>query len=156
SDSVILLRLEHLAQQLSVRSQPVVAYSEQVLVPRIVGLLRPVILLPTSAMTGLAPEQVEMVLAHELTHLRRHDLWVNLLQRIAEAALFFNPSLWYLSHRIHVLREYACDDAVCRTASEGADDVRCRYAAALLQIAELSRTSAASGRRRRAPDAAEL
>src|SRR5690606_22951767 len=122
SDSVILLRLEHLAQQLSVRSRPVVAFSEHVLVPRIVGLLRPVILLPTSAMTGLAPEQVEMVLAHELTHLRRQDLWVNLLQRVAEAVLFFNPALWYLSHRIDVLREYCCDDAVCRATSDDAHD----------------------------------
>jgi beta-lactamase regulating signal transducer with metallopeptidase domain len=156
SDPAILMCLEQLARRLSVRSRPVVAYSEQVLVPRIVGLLRPVILLPTSAMTGLAPEQVEMILAHELTHLRRYDMWVNLLQRVAEAVLFFNPPLWYLSHRINVLREYCCDDAVCRATSENADDVRCRYAAALLQVAELSRSSAAVSRLRRTPDAAEL
>jgi beta-lactamase regulating signal transducer with metallopeptidase domain len=155
-DSTILTRLEQLANRLSLRSRPVVAYSEQVVIPKIVGLLRPAILLPSSAMTGLSPGQLEMVLAHELAHLRRHDLWVNLLQRVAEAVLFFNPCLWTLSRRINLLREYACDEAVCRLADDASQDVRSEYAAALLQIAELSRTSTPSGRLRRAPNAADL
>ena len=55
-----------------------------------------------------------MILAHELADVRRHDMWVNLLQRLAETVLFFNPPLWYLSRRIASLREYRCDELACR------------------------------------------
>jgi TonB family protein len=87
--------------------------------PSVVGWLRPVILLPMSAVTGLAPEQLEAVLAHELAHIRRHDYLVNLLQMAAEALLFYHPAVWWVSGRIRVEREFCCDDlavSVCQNA----------------------------------------
>lgn len=80
-------------------------------VPTVVGHLRPIILIPASALVGLTPQQLEAVLAHELAHIRRYDYLVNLLQTAAEVLLFYHPAAWWLSRRLRVEREHACDDA---------------------------------------------
>lgn len=120
---------------------PSVARSEQVVVPALVGLLKPTILLPVSATAGLTPLELELVLAHELAHVVRRDLWVTLFQRIVETVLFFNPAVWYLSRRTSTLREFCADEAACREASTRASTVRVDYATALLHMAELARPS---------------
>ncbi len=79
--------------------------------PVVLGVLRPVILVPLSLLSSLPPDQVDMLLRHELAHVRRHDYLVNLLQRFLEAAFFFHPAVWWLSARIREEREL-CADAV--------------------------------------------
>ncbi len=62
------------------------------------------------------PELVEALLAHELAHIRRHDYLINVLQGFAEAALFYHPAVWWISHHVREERERCCDDiavAVC-------------------------------------------
>ena len=65
--------------------------------PSLLGIVRPLILLPPAALSGWSVEQLEMVLLHELAHLRRWDNLVNLLQRVLESLLFFHPVVWWLS-----------------------------------------------------------
>lgn len=79
-------------------------------VPTVIGWLKPVILLPASALAGLNPHQLEAILAHELAHIRRHDYLVNLLQTVVETLLFYHPAVWWLSRRIRTERENCCDD----------------------------------------------
>jgi beta-lactamase regulating signal transducer with metallopeptidase domain len=79
-------------------------------VPLAIGWLRPVVLLPVTALTSLSPDQIEMVLAHELAHIRRHDYLVNLVQTALENTLFYHPAVWWLSGRIRAEREHCCDD----------------------------------------------
>jgi hypothetical protein len=79
-------------------------------VPTVIGWLRPVVLLPGSALTGLTPPQLEAILAHELAHIQRHDYLVNLLQGVVEVLLFYHPGVWWVSQRIRVEREQCCDD----------------------------------------------
>ena len=77
---------------------------------------RPVVWLPVSMLTRLAPDQIEALLAHELAHIARLDWVWNGLQCLIEALLFFHPMVWWLSRRIRQEREHACDDlavAVC-------------------------------------------
>jgi len=69
-------------------------------------------------------------------HVRRHDLWGNLLQRFAEAILFFNPAMWWLSRRVSILREYCCDDCACKVIPENAQP-ELLYAQTLLHVVEL-------------------
>ena len=142
AEGLLTESLGRLAQRLKLRTLPLIRLSERVAVPRIAGLFRPIVLLPTSAATGLTAEQLEMILAHELAHLRRHDIWVNLLQRIAEAALFFNPFLWIVSRQISAIREYCCDESACQAVGGQHGSVREDYAVALVRVAELSRTTA--------------
>jgi beta-lactamase regulating signal transducer with metallopeptidase domain len=99
-----------LRRRLHIRRSVRLLESTRVDVPTVIGWLKPVVLLPTSAMSGLAPHQLEAILAHELAHIRRHDYFVNLLQTLVETLLFYHPAVWWLSHRIRVERENCCDD----------------------------------------------
>ena len=91
------------------------------------------ILLPISAASGMTTEQIEILLAHELAHIRRYDHLVNLLQRLIEAVLFFHPAVWFISRRIRIEREHCCDDLVLAVGGK-----RLAYAESLLRMAELS------------------
>ena len=99
-----------LARQLHI-SRPIrLLQSALVEVPTVIGWVRPVVLVPVSALAGMAPSQLEAILAHELAHVRRHDYLVNLLQTVVETLLFYHPAVWWLSRRIRIERENCCDD----------------------------------------------
>src|SRR5881396_297391 len=111
--------LERLAARLRV-SRPVRVLESAVLqVPAVLGLVRPVILVPASALTGLTPLQLDALLAHELAHVRRYDYLVNLVQSVIETLLFYHPAVWWVSQQVREEREHCCDDlavAVCGDA----------------------------------------
>lgn len=79
--------------------------------PSVIGWIRPIVLLPVSALTGLSDSQLTAVIAHELAHVRRYDAFVNLFQIAVESLLFYHPAVWWLSKRIRAERENCCDDA---------------------------------------------
>ena len=83
----------------------------------VLGWLKPIILLPPSALTGLTPRQLEMVLAHELAHLVRYDHVINAFQAVVEAVLFYHPAVWWVSRRIREERELCCDDRALALSS---------------------------------------
>lgn len=78
--------------------------------PITVGALRALVLLPLSAATSLSPEELEVVLAHELAHVRRADFFWNLIQTVVETLFFFHPAVWWIGNRIRHERELCCDD----------------------------------------------
>ena len=98
--------------------RPKVALCTDVVVPTVIGVLRPTILLPVSMASGVPPDHLEGILAHELAHIRRYDHIVNLVQRLIEALLFFHPAVWFLSRRIRIERERCCDDLVLASGGE--------------------------------------
>ena len=104
------LVLSRLCRELNLSRTVRLLQSAAVEVPTALGWLRPVILLPACALTGLAPVQLEAILAHELAHVRRGDFLVNLLQSLVEVLLFYHPAVWWLSSRIRAERELCCDD----------------------------------------------
>lgn len=114
-----------------------VATCERIASPVVVGILRPVILVPPGVLLGLSPEQLEMVILHELTHVRRWDNLVNLFQRVVESLLFFHPVTWALSRRIRREREHCCDAVVVQRT-----DRPHVYARTLLDLASPSRRPA--------------
>ena len=91
-----------------------VAVCDRLAAPILLGVLRPMIVLPAAALAGLDPRQLEMVLLHELAHVRRLDNLVNLLQRVVESLLFFQPMVWIVSAWVRREREYCCDELVVR------------------------------------------
>ena len=124
--------LDGLLERLGV-SRPVgLLESTRLAVPAVVGWLKPVILLPTSALSGLTPEQIEAILAHELTHIRRHDCLVRLLQAAVETLLFYHPAVWWVSRRISQESEQCCDDEAVDICGD-----RRHYALALASMAAL-------------------
>jgi beta-lactamase regulating signal transducer with metallopeptidase domain len=125
-------KLDDLGARLAVRRTVTLLESALVEVPTVVGWLRPVILLPACALTGLSLDQLEAILAHELAHIRRYDYLVNVLQTVVEILGFYHPAVWWVSRRIRVERENCCDDAAVRLCG----DPR-QYAQALTCMEEL-------------------
>ena len=102
--------LDRLIERMHVSRSVRLLATDRVDSPSVIGWLRPVILAPVGVLCGLAPEQVEALLAHELAHVRRHDYLVNVLQGIAESLLFYHPAVWWISNQIRAEREHCCDD----------------------------------------------
>jgi beta-lactamase regulating signal transducer with metallopeptidase domain len=122
---------ERLAGRLALNASVWVSELSAVDVPTVLGWLRPVILLPVSAIAQLPAAQVEAILAHELAHIRRHDYLVNLVQAVVEAVLFYHPAVWWVSARIREEREQCCDEIV--VALSGRRDEYAEALAALEQ-----------------------
>lgn len=101
--------------------------------PIVIGLFKPVLLIPASVISGLTPTELEAVLAHELAHVKRHDYLVNLLQVMVETLLFYHPAVWWISHHIRIEREYCADDLALKVC--GNEET---YARSLVAIAEIS------------------
>jgi uncharacterized protein (TIGR03435 family) len=97
--------------------------------PAVVGLLRPVVLVPVGALAGLPAEQTEALLLHELAHIRRYDYLVNALQNMVEALLFYHPAVWWVSAHIRNERELCCDDVAVAVTGDAQS-----YARALAEI----------------------
>ena len=129
-------QLARLTERMGVRRAVRLVSSARVHVPTVAGWLRPVILMPVSVFAGLTPQQVEMILAHELAHIRRHDYLVGLLQAVCETLLFYHPATWWLSARIRAEREHCCDDAVVAVCGDAYT-----YAAALAQLEHVRQAS---------------
>jgi bla regulator protein blaR1 len=109
-------RLERIAASLRIHRAIRLLQSSRIDVPMVIGWLRPVVLVPASALTGLSANQLETIFAHELAHIRRNDYLINLMQTFAETLFFYHPAVWWISHRIRIERENCCDDlavAVC-------------------------------------------
>jgi beta-lactamase regulating signal transducer with metallopeptidase domain len=108
-----------------------VAVTHQLTSPAVIGVLVPTLILPLSLITTLSPEQLRFILLHELAHIRRGDYLANLFQLFAEALLFFNPAVWWLSHQIRREREACCDALAIELSGAPAD-----YARTLVSVAE--------------------
>lgn len=94
------------------------------------GVLRPTLLLPPSALQREPTAADEHALVHELTHLRRGDLWKDELVALARALFWFNPLVWQAASRLHQLSELACDRATAAALGDEAQDYRTTLLAA--------------------------
>lgn len=122
---------QRISQALGLRKTVLLRVSNAIGSPVTVGALRAIVLLPVSAVTLLGPDELEVVLAHELAHVRRADFLWNLVQTLVETLFFFHPAVWWIEKKVSLEREMACDDAViAETASPRA------YAECLTHLAE--------------------
>ena len=135
--------LERLARRLGMTRPVRLLRSAALDVPAAVGWLRPVVLLPVTALTGLSARQLEMVLAHELAHIRRHDFAVNLVQTLVETLLFYHPAVWWMSRVIRVEREHCCDDIAVGTSGNAVSYARALTALESLRVMPLGTASPA-------------
>ena len=98
-------------------------------VPLVIGYLKPVVLFPIALVNQLDNDQVEAILIHELSHVRRNDFLLNLIKTAIETFLFYNPFVWMAGKFIHIEREHACDDLVLKITGKPLN-----YAHALLKL----------------------
>ena len=131
-DRQLLLQIRQQAARIGLKFVPVVAYCERIAIPVVSGIFRPVVLLPSWLAAELESVQLLSILAHEMAHIRRFDLLVNLLQRLLETALFFHPAVWIVGRQLSFERENCCDDAVVQAGYKSV-----LYASTLVRMAEL-------------------
>lgn len=106
-----------------------VRISELVQSPILVGIIRPLVLLPATAV-GWTPETLQFVVLHELAHVKRWDNLANLIQRIFEVVCFYQPAVWVASAWVRSEREMSCDEFVAAMTNEPT-----RYAETLVRLA---------------------
>jgi len=110
ANDALVKRFETLVERIQLTKTPRLLISLRTKVPMAIGWLKPVVLIPASMLTGLTPAQLDMLILHELAHIRRHDYFVNFLQTLVETLLFFHPGVRWISKQMRNEREYCSDD----------------------------------------------
>ena len=132
ADAALLAQIAAVARRMGITRRVHAAISERTPGAATLGAWRPLILVPSAALIGLTPQQLEAVLAHELAHIRRHDYVVNVAQVLVETLGFYHPAIWWASKQISTERELCCDDLALRGHGDPLS-----YAQALTALARL-------------------
>jgi uncharacterized protein (TIGR03435 family) len=120
------LATEHVSPDLKVRA------TTALLEPGVVGLWRPVLLVPAGIERQLTRAQLDAVLAHEFCHVQRRDNLTSAIHMVVEAVFWFHPLVWFVGARLVEERERACDEYVLRVCGEPAT-----YAESILSVCKL-------------------
>jgi len=127
------VRVTDMAERFGLRRRVTVLCSKVIATPALVGWMRPVILLPMAVACSFPVAQVELILAHELAHLRRWDPLANLFQVVLETVHFYHPVVHWISRDVRNEREI-CSDELALSISGGD---RHEFVAALAELGEL-------------------
>ncbi len=109
-DPIWQYRLDQLTAQVKLKRSVKIQASNLVNVPAVIGVVKPLILVPVGLINRLEVEEVEAILIHELGHIWRQDFLLNIIQSIIEVLFYFNPAVWWISALIRIERENCCDD----------------------------------------------
>lgn len=110
ADPALEARFHQLVEQVKLTCTPQILISLKNDVPMAIGWVKPVVLIPITMLSGLTPAQLDMLILHELAHIRRHDYLVNFIQTLVEIFLFFHPGVRWVSKQMRNEREYCSDD----------------------------------------------
>ena len=127
------LFVQKIAGHLGITKKVLVFASELVRSPMTIGYLKPIILVPVAALNNLSTQQIEAILLHELSHIRRFDYLVNFMISIINTILYFNPFVKQFMRNIEEERENCCDEMVLQFGYD-----KLGYASALLTLEKLS------------------
>ncbi len=127
------MRLIQLRQRFGILRPVRLLVSIQIATPTLIGWIKPAILLPASLLSGFTPNQIELIIAHELSHVRRFDYLANLAQVAIETLLFYHPVVHWISRDVRQAREQCCDDLVLTLGGGNA----VAYARTLADLEEL-------------------
>lgn len=132
----LLTFFNYLVESTGISSKTKLFISTQIDIPATIGFLKPIVLLPVTAVTHLTPAQLEAVLLHEIAHIKRNDYFWNILLTTAETILFFNPFALLLIGIAKRERENSCDDFVMKFQQNAPV-----YAEALLNVEKARRST---------------
>lgn len=125
-------RARQFADRLGLRRMVPVLASVRVATPTLVGWVKPAVVLPLAVLARMPPAQIDLVLAHELAHLKRLDHVANLFQVVLETLFFYHPVVYWISREARNERELCCDTLALRvTGGERRD-----FVAALANLEE--------------------
>jgi len=110
TDNRVLILVNEICSQLSVRRPPEIRISRESVSPFLVGSLRPVIVLPASLVESSSTEQLNASLIHEVAHVKRRDLFWNWSPVLAGAVFYFHPLVWLAKREWYLAQEIATDE----------------------------------------------
>ena len=110
SESDLQSRLRQLSQRLGMKFCPELRISCELDAPFAIGAIRPTIVLPQKTIDQLDSDQLDIVMAHELAHVRRRDMLIGWGETILTALWWFHPAMWWLKSSLRNTREDCCDD----------------------------------------------
>ncbi|TMU56520.1 M56 family metallopeptidase [Flagellimonas algicola] len=116
--------VNHLAQKLNIKKKVDLNIIHNISHPFTMGHLKPIIYIPVEALTGFSKMELEIILMHELVHIKRHDYLINLFQVFLEVIFFFNPFVWHMSSMVKNERESSCDLNVINKGYDRVDYAR--------------------------------
>ena len=128
--------VQKVAAQMGIAKPVHIWMSECVTSPLTIGYIKPIILLPVAAINHLSTQQIEAILLHELSHIKRFDFLINLITKAIQTILYFNPFVKAFAKIIEREREKNCDEIVLQFQYEPHG-----YASALLALEKVSHTS---------------
>ncbi len=111
-------RMEYLKEILQIKKNVLLRESALISTPLVLGVLKPLILVPVGMLNALKVEEVEAIFLHELAHIKREDFFVNICQVFFEAIFFFNPGFLKLSKMMKQEREFCCDEMAVEVINE--------------------------------------
>jgi uncharacterized protein (TIGR03435 family) len=106
------------ASRISLPADIPVFLTSRMIEPGVVGIIRPVLLLPEKIMDRLSAAQLSSILAHENCHVHRRDNLTAAIHMVVEALFWFHPAVWWIEQRLIEERERACDEAVLQLGNE--------------------------------------
>lgn len=115
----IVRLLKVLRDDFGLRTTVLIKESSKIMSPLVSGYFKPVILFPLGLIQGLSTEEVEVILLHELAHLKRNDFLINIVITGLRAVYFYHPAYWWLQSQLDNEREYATDEMVMSKQSNG-------------------------------------
>ena len=126
--------LRRLCKKMGIKQRVSLHYLEmkRVMSPAVSGIVKPRIYLPKTIVDTYTPEELEPILLHELSHIKRIDGIINWVQVIVQAFYFFHPLVWFVNRKIRHLREEVCDDIALHYLGYERD----RYSQSILSIAK--------------------
>lgn len=110
-----------------------ISLSAEISSPILVGVRRPMILLPADITDWTMADERRAMIRHELAHVERRDHWINLLPTLLHIVFFFHPMVRYACRQLGLERELACDDQVVSLGI-----IAETYAESILKVAERS------------------
>ncbi len=114
-------RAREYGRRMEIRLPVSVRVSGDIEVPMVFAMLRPVVLIPASLVSGMPPAQLEAILAHELAHIKRQDFTINLCQSFLEMIFFYHPAFWWVKESVREAREQAADDLAINTGANSSE-----------------------------------
>lgn len=106
------LFIQRVSAQMGINKTVRIWVSDIITSPVTIGYLKPIILVPLAAINHLTPQQLEAILLHELSHIKRHDYLINLLITFIQTILYYNPFVKLFVKCIEKERERSCDESV--------------------------------------------
>jgi beta-lactamase regulating signal transducer with metallopeptidase domain len=130
----LLETLQDCSKQLGIRRNIQMKLSYNASSPAVCGLFNPVILIPRGLLEKISHDKFKAILIHELSHIKRADLWVNCLQTMLQIIYFYNPLVWLVNAIVRRIREQAVDEMVLVALGAEAKS----YSNTLIDVAEMA------------------